>query len=119
MSKSRKLLLGIISFMPIALFIGYLIAFFSFFIDMLRQVQREDVLPAMIIGKVAWMVAAILLLALCSLGLLIYFIIHALNNKALDSTERLIWILVFIFAGMISFPVYWYMRIWTAPVIPA
>ena len=42
----------------------------------------------------------------------IYYIIQVVNNQALDSTERIIWILVFIFAGMIGYPVYWYMRIW-------
>jgi hypothetical protein len=51
-----------------------------------------------------------------SAGLLIYFIIHVINNKTIDSTERIIRILVFIFAGMVGFPVYWYMRIWKAPV---
>jgi len=43
---------------------------------------------------------------------LIFYIIHAINNKAIDSNERIIWILIFIFAGMIGFPVYWFMRIW-------
>lgn len=49
---------------------------------------------------------------LFSFGLLIYYIIHVVNNKMIDSNERLIGILVFIFANMIGFPIYWYMRIW-------
>jgi len=44
---------------------------------------------------------------------LVFFIIHMINNKKLDSTERLVWILVFLFAGVIGYPVYWYLRIWT------
>ena len=50
--------------------------------------------------------------ALLSIGLLIFFIMHLLRHKALDSTERIIWILVFLFAGIIGYPIYWYMRIW-------
>ena len=54
-----------------------------------------------------------ILTGVLSLGLLVFFIIHMINNKKLDSTERLVWILVFLFAGVIGYPVYWYMRIWT------
>ena len=57
-------------------------------------------------------IAVALLMVITNLGALIYFIIHAVNNPATDSTERIVWILVFIFAGVIGFPVYWYMRIW-------
>jgi len=116
MSTSRKLLLGILSFLPIILFVVYLIIFFGFFITIFRHVHEEDVLPAMVMERVAGLMVAIMLLAFCSLGLLIYFIIHSINNKAIDSTERIVWVLVFIFAGMIGFPVYWYMRIWKTPL---
>ncbi|MEP6727780.1 MAG: hypothetical protein ABJC98_18295 [Bacteroidota bacterium] len=112
MTKSRKLLVGVLSFLPIILFVAYFIFFFGFFIAILKQTQQENVLPEMMLGKIAGMVAAIVLMGLCSLGALIYFIIHAINNKIIDSTERIVWALIFIFAGTIGFPVYWYMRIW-------
>ena len=83
---------------------------------MFRHVHEEEVVSAIVAERIAGMVAAIILLAMCSLGLLVYFIIHSINNKAIDSTERIIWVLIFIFAGMIGFPVYWYMRIWKAPL---
>ena len=94
----------------------YLIVFFSFFISIFRHVHEEDVLPAMLAERIAGMVAAIILLAVCSLFLLVYFIVHSINNKTIDSTERIVWVLIFIFAGMIGFPVYWYMRIWKTPL---
>ena len=51
-------------------------------------------------------------MGILSIGLLIFFIMHLLRHKALDSTERIIWILVFLFAGIIGYPIYWYMRVW-------
>ncbi|MEO5681322.1 MAG: hypothetical protein ABIQ88_01710 [Chitinophagaceae bacterium] len=116
MSKSRKMLLGILSFLPIVLLLVYIVTFFSFFLTIFRHAQQDNVLPPLIMENIIWMVLLSILMALCSLGLLIYFIIHAVNNKVIDSTERIIWILVFIFAGMAGFPVYWYMRIWKTDV---
>ena len=116
MSKSRKLLLGILSVLPLILLAVYLVVFFSFILTIYRHANQEDVLPALVLQNMIWLVLAIFLLAICSLGLLIYFIIHAINNTLIDSTERIIWILVFIFAGSIGFPIYWYMRIWRAPL---
>jgi hypothetical protein len=112
MSKSRKLLLGILSFLPIVLLVVYIFTFFSFFLTIFRHAQQHEVIPPLILENIIWMVLVITLLALCSLGLKIYFIIHGVNNKNIDSTERIVWILVFIFAGMVGFPVYWYLRIW-------
>jgi hypothetical protein len=51
-------------------------------------------------------------MGILSLGLLIFFIMHLLRNKVMDSTERIIWILVFLFAGIVGYPIYWYMRVW-------
>ena len=112
MSKSRKLLLGILSFLPMILIVLYFISFFSFFITILRHAQEEDQLQQLVLERIGWVIGVALLMGFISLGLKIYFIIHAINNATIDSTERLVWILVFIFAGMIGYPVYWYMRIW-------
>jgi len=112
MSKSRRLLLGILSVLPMILLVVYIFTFFTFIIHILKHAQQEDIMPDMMLGNIAWMIIVVLLLAVSSLALLIYFIIHVINNKTVDSTERIIWVLIFIFAGMVGFPVYWYMRIW-------
>jgi hypothetical protein len=118
MSKSRKLLLGILSFMPFILLIVYFAIFFRFFITIFQHAQQEDVLPAMILENIGGIIFVAILMGCISLALKIYFIIHAINNKQTDSTERVVWILIFIFAGMIGFPVYWYMRIWKETPAP-
>ena len=118
MSTSRKLLLGVLSFLPMLLIVLYFVTFFSFFITILRHAQEEDQLPQLILERIGWVIGVAMLMGFISLGLKIYFIIHAVNNTAIDSTERLVWILVFIFAGMIGYPVYWYMRIWKEYGVP-
>jgi glucan phosphoethanolaminetransferase (alkaline phosphatase superfamily) len=114
MSSSSKSLSAFLAFAPAVFFVLYLIAFFFFFFDMLRNaemLQNTEVSPFYFFKNMIWMVVMAILMALTALAALIYFIIHAVNNKAIDSNERLIWILVFVFAGMIGFPIYWYLRI--------
>ena len=109
MSRSGKLFLGALTLLPFLLFAIYIAVFITFFFEMVRH-QSAD--PEFFFADIFPIVVFALLMALATFGLLIYYIIHAVNNKKIDSTERLIWILVFLFAGMIGFPIYWYMRIW-------
>jgi hypothetical protein len=82
------------------------------FFEMFRHGEPD---PEYMFANFYPVVASGILMAFASLGLLIYYLIHAINNKQIDSTERLIWVLVFIFAGTIGFPIYWYLRIWKEP----
>jgi predicted permease len=108
MSRTGKILLGIITFMPFVFLAIYLSLFFQFFFEILKHhTNAEDaffqLMPSFIfIG----------LLLASKIGLLIYYIVHALNNPRIDGTEKLVWILVFFFVGTIGFPIYWYARIW-------
>ncbi|MFT3933743.1 MAG: hypothetical protein QM726_09030 [Chitinophagaceae bacterium] len=112
MSNGKKIFLGILSFLPIVFFVIYMVTFFGFMINIFRHAQHDDVMPEMVMGNVFSIIAVALVMMLTTLGLLIYFIIHMLNNTMVEGIERIVWVLVFIFAGMIGFPVYWYMRIW-------
>ncbi|MDE3249791.1 MAG: PLDc N-terminal domain-containing protein [Bacteroidota bacterium] len=119
MTKSRKLLLGILTLLPIVLTIVFLASFFSFFIGMIRSGGDEQMAQEWILGNFLWIVLMSVILGLLHLGLLIYFIVHAINNGLVSSNERIVWILVFIFVGTIGMPIYWYLRIWRADDTPA
>ena len=119
MSRNTKLLLGIISFLPLVTLIAYLISFFSFFIRLIPSMQHQQEPPPEFFRYLIIMVILAIVMALISLGLLIYFIIHSINNPAVHKDERIVWILLLIFVGMIAMPIYWYMRIWTVPDQPA
>ena len=115
MSKSGKILVGILSFLPFIFLLGYFIWFIGLFVNIIGtagQHTSPDEMPAYFLGSMIWMIIWIVLMVIFSVGLLIYYVVHVINNKAIDSNEKLVWILVFIFGNMIGFPIYWYMRIW-------
>ena len=120
MSKNKKILIGIFSILPLLLFVVYLVSMVSFLIHFFSQIAvrgKEYDLFYAEFSNMAGMIVTMVLLGLLSLGVLIYFLVHAINNQFLKSDERLVWILVFIFVGMVSFPIYWYMRIWRTPEV--
>lgn len=117
MAQENKTVSGILSFLPLAAFLAYIISFLGFFMPIfVKEIHHEEQVEAFYPGLVYIIIFAIVL-GIVSLGALVYFIIHAINNKAIDSTERLVWILIFIFTGMIGYPIYWYMRIYKNQVL--
>ncbi len=123
MSATGKILSGILAFLPLLLFAGYFVMFFGMVfqvfqdIDLLHNTVDAD--TEIFLKSFLGILFLILLLGFVSLVKLIYFIVHILNNKKLDSNEKLIWILVGIFAGMFGFPIYWYLKIWKEEEEPA
>ena len=111
MSRSSKLFIGILSFLPIILLLVFLFMIFSMF-PTFFQWDKYEPAPQEVFSVFAPLFILGFGMAILSIGLLIFFIMHLLRHKALDSTERIIWILVFLFAGIIGYPIYWYMRIW-------
>lgn len=114
MSKTGKIVLGIFSFLPLLLFLTYIVFFIGLFTSVFKETiqQQNGRPPEFIMSNIGMLMAIIPLLIVISLGLLIYYIVHIMNNTQIDSTERLIWIFIIIFTTMIGFPVYWYMKIW-------
>ncbi|NJM26206.1 MAG: hypothetical protein HC859_12670 [Bacteroidia bacterium] len=112
MSKTQKIVLGILTLVPFVLVPYFLFQVFLFVMEMVRHGDQQPE-PAMIVAGVFSFVFPIIVTGVLSLGLLIFYIIHALNNQAVSSSERVIWILIFIFIGTIGFPIYWVMRIWS------
>jgi len=111
MSKSSKLAIGFVSFIPLILVGVMIVMIFSLIPEFIEWDKYEPgareifttFAPIFIIG---------IFTALISLGLLIFFIIHLVNNKQLEPGERIVWVFVFLFASMIGYPIYWFLRIW-------
>ena len=111
MSRSSKLFIGLLSFLPIILLVVLFFMMFTLFPTFMEWDKYEPE-PQEVFSAFGPMFILGFGMALLSLGLLIFFIMHLLRNKAMDSTERIIWILVFLFAGIVGYPIYWYMRVW-------
>jgi hypothetical protein len=110
MTKGHKIILGIFTFLPFILMVLY----FGTIVLLVRDalVYRDEDMPFPIVGDVLWLVIMALLAGLLSFGLMIYYIIHAINNPQVDNNEKIVWVLLFVLVNVVSFPIYWYMRIW-------
>jgi len=111
MSRSSKLFVGILSFLPIVLLLVFFFMFFSMIPEFMRWEDRDPD-PYEVFDTFMPVFLTTIFMSILSLGLLIFFIMHLVRNKTMDSTERIIWILVLLFAGIIGYPIYWYMRVW-------
>jgi hypothetical protein len=112
LSRTQKIVVGIFTLLPFFLAPYILYEIFHFIMNTISMSEQGDPEPEIILAGVLSFLGPIILCAITSLGLLIFYIMHCIANKTINSTERVIWILVFIFIGIISFPVYWLMRVW-------
>jgi hypothetical protein len=113
MTKKNKKLLGVLTFLPFVLLLVYMFFFFlSFFGMFLAAGHNHEPNMGLFMGSFGIAFAIIGLMSVLSIGLLIYYIIHITNNKKFDDTNRLIWILIIVFANIIGYGIYWYLNIW-------
>ncbi len=115
MSRSSKSIIGLLSFFPLIIAAVSIILV----INLIPQfIEWDNHMPdhQTVLSTLCTLIIAALISCLISLGLLIYFLIHMLNNKKLDSGEKVVWILAFLFVGVVGYPVYWYMRIWNEEI---
>ncbi len=112
LSQNQKIILGIFTALPFIIFPFILWNIFQFVVDMVRASDHGEPTTSDIFAGLFSFILPAILSTLLSLALLIYYIIHAVSNKSISSAEQLVWILLFIFIGIVAFPIYWIMRIW-------
>jgi len=111
MSKSSKILVGFLSFLPVIMVGGFIILMFLFFNRMV-EFRSYDPEPSEMFSMVGRIFIAEIIVFLISIGVLLFFIIHLSRNKGMESTEKAIWVLALVLGSVICYPIYWYMKIW-------
>ncbi|MEL6812947.1 MAG: hypothetical protein AAFP76_16605 [Bacteroidota bacterium] len=116
MSKSRKIFLGVLTFLPMLLLVGYFLAFFFMFFQAFSETQQalthqDEMNPMLFAGGIRIMFLFIFGMIFLNLGLLAYYIIHANKNPKFDSNQKLIWILVLLLAQGVGTIVYYFVEI--------
>ncbi len=112
MNNSNKLLLGILTFLPIILISIYFYRFFSMLLYHLPELQNNShEVPINFIRSVFGAFIFLILAVIIKLGLMIYYIIHASDNINNDNTKKIIWILILVFIGTIGNIIYYFIEI--------
>jgi hypothetical protein len=112
MSKQGKILLGILSMLPLVLLGIYTLLFMNVFATSFSQTTQKDGPPVFVLQGWNELLVTLAIFIALTLGLLIYYINHAISNQKIDGPDRIVWVLIFLFAGIVGYPVYWYMKIW-------
>jgi len=112
LSRTQKIVAGFFTLVPFLLVPYIVYEVFHFVFTTINLSQQGEPDPADIFAGIISFIGPVILCGITSLGLLVFYIMHSISNKSIDTTERVVWILVFIFVGVIAFPVYWIMRIW-------
>ncbi len=115
MSSTQKTFLGILSFLPIALLIGFMISMMGPMQALMNAAATHPNDPQAVLQYMPDLFSAGLALGItmviATVTLLIIFIIHVSKNRAISSGERIMWIILFFVAGTLAFPVYFFVRI--------
>lgn len=115
MSPTQKTLLGILSFLPLALLIGFMISLMGPLQALMTAAAQHPNDPSAALPYLPDMFssgfALMILMVIATVTLLIIFIIHVSKNKTISDGERIMWIILFFVAGTLAFPVYFFVRI--------
>ena len=91
---------------------GYFIFVFSIFSNIQEFESNSNVSASFIFGNMLWFFILIMLIVCISLGSLIFYIVHAVQNPNLKENNLLIvWILLFVFVSGIGQLIYWLVEI--------
>lgn len=122
MSSGKKILLGVLSFIPLILFGAWLYSYVQWIVNFIPNAATYEADPNGMLrdmGGLLRMSFSLLLPAgLLALGLMIYYLIQIVNNRALPDGERVVWIIVIVVFNIVAFPIYWIMRIRKLPSAP-
>lgn len=115
LTKKQKILVGIGTFWPILYIPIFMIFIFAMiFGSALEPGRGGDLSPLFGVGfGVLFLVH--MFTVLLSLGMTVFHVIHAVKNERLESNMRIVWIVLFFFAGIIAEPIYYYLEVWKDP----
>ena len=103
LSRSKKILLGILSIWPLVYFMLFFI--FVIAISMLAHDKHDNM----------WILIIIpfhMLTGLINLELIIFYILHAIRTIKPTDDMRIIWVILILLGSVLANPIYWYLHIW-------
>lgn len=111
-SSTSKTLIGLATFLPLVLLVLYVLSLIPG--GFTGASSPQDDAQNLPIGIMSLGVSLMLIMAfvLSSIALFVYYLVHVINNKRLESSTRLLWSLIILLFTNIGFILYWYFQIW-------
>ncbi len=113
LNKPAKIILGILTFIPLLFVITVLGLIISNFFSMVFSQEPE--IPMMLFSYLSYLLPYVFVVGLLALGLFVFYIVHIIQNSFLDNEKRILWIAIVFLAYGIAIPIYWYIHIWETP----
>ena len=112
MKSSTKIWLAIFTFLPLALLILCFGFIFIIFVDNIAELQHNhDKFPLEFLHSLFWFVFLLIIMAMVSLGIKIFYIVHLNNNENNATNKKVMWTLILIFIGLIGSIIYYFIEI--------
>jgi len=123
LSKNQKIGIGILTFMPILGFIGYIVSFFVIFIGGIgfeSSFNDNNAPPTAFFAGFAMAFVFLIIALISGLAAMILHIVHITKNEKLKAQNngQLLWILVIVFANGIGGIIYYFIEILPEPKAP-
>ncbi len=122
-SKAQKVLLLVGTFLPLVITgVNYYLFFTQLFTFMqdVTSLQpasadefEEAMSPFFFFNQFKNFYLGLLIAWVVGIAVLVVMIIHLVKDKRLKSEERVMWVLLLVFLGAITKPIYFFMRIWS------
>lgn len=115
MSKSFKIALGILTFIPFVTTLGLL--GFGGYQAVEIFITSDPLIPMLLLSYLRYISSFIIFNSFLYLGLGIFYTNNILKNGRFDTEKKILWIIVLTLLNGISMPVYWYLHIWNSKSI--
>jgi hypothetical protein len=112
LSKSQKVLMLVLTVLPFVFFGLYFFQFYTTFFKVFPPQLTSNEVPELF-KDMGRLMLPFFLGFISQMAVYILYLLHAIKNPRLtEGNDRLVWILVLIFAGPIGSFIYWRLQVW-------
>lgn len=111
LSKTAKIVIGILTILQLFAGLGFLIWMFSSFIPEAIALEGREPSPEFIFGFVGGMIFWIIILSIYSFGLLVFYLVHVGTNVQLSDGMKVLWIIILLVFSLLGEVVYYFVEV--------
>ncbi len=110
-TTAGKLSIGLLTLLPNLFGFAYLVTVFGGSFMPAEEALASDE-PVVLLMPLGGIIIGAIILMVMSLAVVVYYLVHVINNKRLDASQRLAWAIVVLIGGTLGCMVYWLFQIW-------